>query len=286
MPARAERSVQKKSSCVSTRERKKDHTSFRTRTFCRATNTKIVQNGKKGAERVASRPSLFWVCVLCLFPPFRAPRAEILRSLSRDVSQAFGKFESEIPRHDHDITRPFVLEKERKKEEGSLLRRAKKTTPRVRETTFLQQKGLKTRAKSSSSTPTVMALRDSKIPLMNFETNFADATTKIERRRKEEEEESFRDDAPALPSFCATNIPSCWLFLCHWSTFARFSMASSAASSKRKRQYACGSIDDCGDPLDDTAMSLRCVQSPTHTRRLSFALLFFLLLFLSGVSKL
>ena len=30
-------------------------------------------------------------------------------------------------------------------------------------------------------------------------------------------------------------------------------MASSAASSKRKRQYACGSIDDCGDPLDDFA---------------------------------
>ena len=41
-------------------------------------------------------------------------------------------------------------------------------------------------------------------------------------------------------------------------------MASSAASSKRKRQYACGSIDDCGDPLDDTAMSL-VVRWPTHT---------------------
>jgi hypothetical protein len=41
-------------------------------------------------------------------------------------------------------------------------------------------------------------------------------------------------------------------------------MASSAASSKRKRQYACGSIDDCGDPLDDNAMSL-VVRWPTHT---------------------
>ena len=239
---------------------------------------------KRRRTRRVETVALLGLCSLS-FPAFsRAARGDITLSFPRRF--ASGKFESEIPRHDHDITRPFVLEKERKKEEGSLLRRAKKTTPRVRETTFLQQKGLKTRAKSSSSTPTVMALRDSKIPLMNFETNFADATTKIERRRKEEEEESFRDDAPALPSFCATNIPSCWLFLCHWSTFARFSMASSAASSKRKRQYACGSIDDCGDPLDDTAMSLRCVQSPTHTRRLSFALLFFLLLFLSGVSKL
>ena len=42
-------------------------------------------------------------------------------------------------------------------------------------------------------------------------------------------------------------------------------MASSAASSKRKRQYACGSIDDCGDPLDDNAMSLRALAN-THNR--------------------
>ena len=49
--------------------------------------------------------------------------------------------------------------------------------------------------------------------------------------------------APALASFCATNNPSNGLFLCHWRTLARFSIASSAASSNRKRQYACGLID-------------------------------------------
>ena len=64
-------------------------------------------------------------------------------------------------------------------------------------------------------------------------------------------------------------------------------MASSAASSKRKRQYACGSIDDCGDPLDDNAMSLRALAN-THNRRL-FALLFththFFLLFFCGACQ-
>ena len=50
-------------------------------------------------------------------------------------------------------------------------------------------------------------------------------------------------NAPALASFCATNNPSNGLFLCHWRTLARFSIASSAASSNRKRQYACGLID-------------------------------------------
>ena len=49
--------------------------------------------------------------------------------------------------------------------------------------------------------------------------------------------------APARASFCATNNPSNGLFLCHWRTLARFSIASSAASSNRKRQYACGLID-------------------------------------------
>ena len=48
---------------------------------------------------------------------------------------------------------------------------------------------------------------------------------------------------PALASFCATNNPSNGLFRCHWRTLARFSIASSAASSNRKRQYACGLID-------------------------------------------
>ena len=50
-------------------------------------------------------------------------------------------------------------------------------------------------------------------------------------------------NAPARASFCATNNPSNGLFLCHWRTLARFSIASSAASSNRKRQYACGLID-------------------------------------------
>ena len=50
-------------------------------------------------------------------------------------------------------------------------------------------------------------------------------------------------NAPARASFCATNNPSTGLFLCHWRTLARFSIASSAASSNRKRQYACGLID-------------------------------------------
>ena len=87
------------------------------------------------------------------------------------------------------------------------------------------------------------------------------ATTRTTRAREREKRETKRiertkillkndddddDDiarAPALASFCATNNPSNGPFRCHWRTLARFSIASSAASSNRKRQYACGLID-------------------------------------------
>ena len=69
-----------------------------------------------------------------------------------------------------------------------------------------------------------------------------------EKERNESNDDCYKNDddikhAPALASFCATNNPSNGLFLCHWRTLARFSIASSAASSNRKRQYACGLID-------------------------------------------
>ena len=72
-------------------------------------------------------------------------------------------------------------------------------------------------------------------------------TKRIERTKILLKNDDDDDDdiarAPALASFCATNNPSNGLFRCHWRTLARFSIASSAASSNRKRQYACGLID-------------------------------------------
>ena len=68
-----------------------------------------------------------------------------------------------------------------------------------------------------------------------------------EREKEREMNQMLKNDdvscLPALASFCATNNPSNGLFRCHWRTLARFSIASSAASSNRKRQYACGLID-------------------------------------------
>ena len=133
------------------------------------------------------------------------------------------------------------------------------------------------------------------------------ATTRTTRAREREKRETKRiertrillkndddddDDiarAPALASFCATNNPSNGPFRCHWRTLARFSIASSAASSNRKRQYACGLIDcsidgrECGLIFNPSALSLAlCLLSlsaPLFLFFLSFFLSFFFLFF-------
>ena len=172
----AELALKKKAS-VSTRERKKDHTSRTQRTFCRrATNNKIVQNGKKAPPNASRRDRRSLGFCSLSFPAFsRAARGDLTLSFPRRF--AGGKFESEIPRHDHDITttRPFLLRREKKR--GRLSSSTLKRRPRAFERRRSSKRVSKRAKSSSSSKPTVMALRDSKIPIMNFET-------KIERRRR------------------------------------------------------------------------------------------------------
>ena len=203
---RARSGAYKKKARVSTRERKKDHTS-RTRTFCRrATNNKIVQNGKKAPNASRRDRRSLGFCSLS-FPAFsRAARGDLTLSFPRRF--ASGKFESEIPRHDHDITttRPFLLRREKKR--GRL---SSSTRKRPRAFERRSSKRVSKRAKSSSK-PTVGSPRFQNSNNEFRDTNFGRDDKNREKKRRRRRKLSRRTRSPVFlrdehPLVLAVSVP-------------------------------------------------------------------------------
>ena len=206
-------------------------------------------NAKSSSRRDRRRRSLAF-CSLSFrggssFSRSHHARGDLTLSFPRGVSKRNDSRRFEIPRHDHCAQKPPPPrhdDGEKKEGRSSTQKRERRRKrdhpPNVVVVVVVQQReGWRT------------------IPIRIISRRISTTGRRQKSRGKKKSHELCFFDAPALPSFCATNVPSCWLFLCHWSTFARFSMASSAASSKRKRQYAWGSIDDDDDDCGEAVMA-------------------------------